>query len=143
MLDKFEEFVDFCIRHSLVPAAQWTGAPRSQIIEISGCIKDSRFVPLNFLIYVVTDKSQGWWGITHTVYDKLIASGRDWYLVLIGDAEDSYLLSGTQVAGMKHALPSSDGQYHMNGMDADRGLRFNTFEELCRALTSSGAAVQP
>ncbi len=134
--DRFSEFKDFCTRHAFV-SGKWTGAPpRSQVIEVLAYGKDSGIVPLDLLVYVRTDFSYDWWGITYAVRDKLVASGRKWCLVLLEDTEEGYLLTGAQVSQMKSVLSKGGTQYHVKVKNAATGVRFKSFEQLYRALIS-------
>jgi hypothetical protein len=127
----FEEGLHAFCNGRGVASGKWRDVPRSQVIDI--------FAPVNTLVYVKDSAlPSGWWGIAYTVFNKLVASGREWCLVLlVRDAEEGYLLTETQVNGMVSGLSTNATEYILHEADAAAGVHFKTFQQVYKDLVTT------
>jgi hypothetical protein len=137
-MEKFQELENFLTRAGVVVRGCGSFYGRTQVIEVVSYLKDRAMVQLDLLLYVRTD-SKPWWGLTYSVLEKLNASGREWWFVILrGNGEEGFVVTHKQVAHMLNGLSRGEGQYHVHEKDvkAARALEFTTLHRLYQRLTS-------
>jgi hypothetical protein len=87
------------------------------------------------LLYVRSNRSQGWWGITKTVYSDLKRSGRNWHLILlVRDGEEGYLLADSQLATVPGSSENEASYVLHEDQDTSSASHFHSFNELFSKL---------